>query len=201
MYRPICTPQPKIRTESRGKSVFVQSAERSKTIILSKYGMADMRTRTRTPFETVVEVRGSALHKILSEFYKDAKDMRLSEDPPVVTPQLLYHAATELRLRKREEEAVLPIEKQDHTLTFELDAALTFINGEFALVNPRIETLVRNNEVTSIPFGPSFPPNELVFTMDELSEPTVYRALYHRISEEGVGDRILSLVITCSFVD
>ena len=151
------------------------------------------------PFETVVDIRGSALLRILSQFYQDAEGMRLSEDPPVMEPHDLYHATTELRLRKREEEAVLPKEKQDHTLIFELDAALTFISEEFALEIPRLDTLKRNEEITFDSLWAILPPNELVFKLDELSEPRVYRALYHKDSSEPTGAK--SLEVTCSYVD
>ena len=151
------------------------------------------------PHKTVVDIRGSALLKVLLDFFKDAAGMRLSENPPAIEPNILYHAKTEIRLRKLEEEAILPKEKQDDTLIFELGAALTFIGEEFALETPRIDTLKRNDEITFDSLWAILPPNELIFTTDELSEPCIYRALYHKIKEEPSEG--IFLEITCSFVD
>ena len=114
----------------------------------------------------MVDIRGNSLLKVLMDFFKDAAGMRLSENPPAIEPNTLYHARAELGVRKRAEEAVLPKEKQDSTLIFELDAALTFISQEFALETPRIEGLKQNDEITFDSLWAILPPNELIFAAD-----------------------------------
>ena len=148
----------------------------------------------------MVDIRGSSLLKVLMDFFKDAAGMRLSENPPTIQPNTLYHARAELGLRKRAEEAVLPKENQDSTLIFELDAALTFISEEFALETPRIEGLKQNDEITFDSLWAILPPNELLFAFDQLSEPCVYRSLYHQVLHDE-NSNVISLQITCNCVD
>lgn len=148
----------------------------------------------------MVDIRGSSLLKVLMEFFKDAAGMRLSENPPAIEPNTLYHARAKLVERKGEEEAVLPKEKQDKTLIFELDAALTFINEEFALETPRIEGLKGNDEITFDSLWAILPPNELIFTLDQLSEPRVYRSLYHQVVLGSEPNEVY-VEITCNAVD
>ena len=148
----------------------------------------------------MVDIRGRSLLKVLMDFFKDAAAMRLSENPPSIEPNTLYHATTELRLRKREEEAVLPRENQDATLIVELDAALKFISEEFALETPRIEGLKQNNEITFDSLWAVLPPNELIFATDQLSQPCVYRSLYHQVVKESPVEKVY-LAIFCNNVD
>ena len=148
----------------------------------------------------MVDIRGNSLLKVLMDFFKDAAGMRLSENPPAIQPNILYHARARLMERKGEEEAVLPKEKQDSTLIFELDAALTFINEEFALETQRIEGLKGNDEITFDSLWAILPPNELIFTFDQLSEPCIYRSLYQQVIHERNSNSVYT-EITCSAVD
>ena len=134
------------------------------------------------------------------DFFKDAAGMRLSENPPNIEPNLLYHAITEIRQRKKEEEGILSEEKRDENLIFELDAALTFLKEDFALETPRIEGLKQNDEITFDSLWAILPPNELLFAFDQLSEPCVYRSLYHQVSQDDESG-LNSLKITCNCVD
>ena len=154
------------------------------------------------PFRTTVDIRGrGSLLKVLLDFFKDAAGMRLSENPPTIDSGVLYHAATELRLRKKEEEANLPKEMQDVNLIFELDAALTFLNEEFALDIPRIEGLKQNDEITFDYLWAILPPNELLFMVDELSEPCVCHLLYSYKLEKRDDPNKVYWVILANRVD
>ena len=136
------------------------------------------------------------------DFFKDAAGMRLSENPPAIEPSVLYHATTEIMQRKREEEAVLPKESQDDNLIFELDAALTFLSEEFASERPRIDGLKQNGEITFDSLWAILPPNELLFTIDELSEPRVCRLLYsHVVEKDRVSLDEVYLAIIYNSVD
>ena len=134
------------------------------------------------------------------DFFKDAAGMRLSENPPNIEPNLLYHAMTEIQQRKKEEEAILLKEKRDENLIFELDAALTFLNEEFALEQTRIEGLKQNNEITFDSLWAILPPNELLFRIDSLSEPCVFRLLYHyEVHKNDLTEVYIEIV--CNSVD
>lgn len=183
--------------------MFVKSSDRSNTKISSKYVLVVRRViSAQPPFATMVDIRGNSLLKVLMDFFKDAAGMRLSENPPAIEPNVLYHATTEIMQRKREEEAVLPKENQDNNLIFELDAALTFLSEEFASERPRIDGLKQNGEITFDSLWAILPPNELLFTIDELSEPRVHRLLYSYVVQkpkDSLGG--VYLAVYCNSVD
>lgn len=68
-------------------------------------------------YETLVEVRGKALRDVLKEILKEAEDIRLNEIPAVITPQMLYHCAPQLRVQLETERGA---EMENDDLTFEI---------------------------------------------------------------------------------
>lgn len=183
--------------------MFVKSSVRSNTKISSKYVLVVRRIISgKPPIKTMVDIRGNSLLKVLMDFFKDAAGMRLSENPPAIEPNVLYHATTEIMQRKKEEEAILPVGNQDNNLIFELNAALTFLSEEFASERPRIDGLKQNGEITFDSLWAILPPNELLFTIDQLSEPRVLRFLYSYVvqKDKDSSDEVY-LAIICNSVD
>lgn len=91
-----------------------------------------------------------------------------------IEPKLLYHCASELRLRLEEE---LAKEQKDNDLVFEIQAALQVISEDFAKDEENIQSLLSSGRITFETLWAIVPPNELVYTLDSLSEPCVYRAV------------------------
>ncbi|KAI0967674.1 P-loop containing nucleoside triphosphate hydrolase protein [Xylaria arbuscula] len=146
--------------------------------------------------ETVVDIRGEALRDILATILEGAEGLRLNEKPPVIEPKLLYHCAPKLRLRLESESAAQP---QDSTLIFDLEAALQLIKEDFSGDESSINSLVSKRHITFDFLWAIFPPNELIYTLDQLSEPCVYRAVNHRVRKRPDGSIVF--VISSRKVD
>lgn len=111
-------------------------------------------------------------------------------------PRLLYHAAEKLQVRCQKEESK---PWRDEDLVYELHAALTYFYEEFQFESENIKTLTQKREITFSTLWAILPPNELVFTLDALGEPRVYRAISHELRQNQ--DCSYYLAIVCGFVD
>jgi hypothetical protein len=104
-----------------------------------------------------------------------------------IEPRLLYHCASQLRARLKEELSAIP---KDNALIFDLEAALQFLKEDFSVEETSIKSLVSKGHITFDLLWAIFPPNELVYTLDQLSEPCVYRAVDHRVRRKPDGSVI-----------
>ncbi|KAK0646960.1 P-loop containing nucleoside triphosphate hydrolase protein [Cercophora newfieldiana] len=123
--------------------------------------------------ETLVEVRGRSLRDVLKDILEKAENIRLNETPAVITPQMLYHCAPKLRLRLDTERAK---EEKDGDLIFEIEAALQVVKEDLANEEENLQSLLKSGRITFDTIWAIVPPNELVYTLDSLKQPCVYRA-------------------------
>ncbi|KAE8449801.1 hypothetical protein EG329_007277 [Mollisiaceae sp. DMI_Dod_QoI] len=130
--------------------------------------------------ETLVEIRGDSLKDFLAGLFHGAEGLRLNETPPLMKHSLLFHAAPELRKRLEKEEAS---ENKDGFLIFDIKAALQLVSEDFADVQQSLTSLISKGEITFNELWAIFPPNELVYTLDALSEPHLLRATDHEVRE------------------
>lgn len=89
-----------------------------------------------------------------------------------ITPQMLYHCAPELRVRL---EAERDGEMKDNDLTFEIQAALQVVKEDFSTVEENLQSLLGTGRITFETIWAIVPPNELVYMVDALNQPCVYR--------------------------
>lgn len=76
---------------------------------------------------------------------------------------------------------------------------MKYFHEEFQFESENIKKLTQKREITFSTLWAILPPNELVFTLDTLGEPRVYRAISHEVRQNQ--DCSFYLAIVCGFVD
>ncbi|KAH8723302.1 P-loop containing nucleoside triphosphate hydrolase protein, partial [Phaeosphaeriaceae sp. PMI808] len=142
--------------------------------------------------ETLVDIRGEGLRNILITILEGAEGLRLNEKPPVIKPQLLYHCVPKLRHRLEKEQAN---DSKDDALIFDIQAALQLVGEDFVTEEASIQSLLSSNRITFVTLWAIFPPNELVYTVDRLFQPNVYRAVDYSIKTKPDGSLAFALSI------
>ncbi|KAK4445210.1 ATP-dependent zinc metalloprotease YME1 [Podospora aff. communis PSN243] len=162
------------RTKGGGR-VYTKTVKHAAWQISSKYALVVRQVfNSRGELaEILIEVRAQGLRDVLKAILEGAEDLRLNEKPPVITPQMLYHCAPQLRIRLEAERAE---EKKDDDLVFEIEAALRVIKEDFSNEEENIKSLLASGRITFETLWAVVPPNELVYTVDALNQPCVYRA-------------------------
>jgi hypothetical protein len=103
---------------------------------------------------------------------------------------LLDHCAPQLRARLEEESSTTP---KDNALIFDLEAALQLVKEYFSVEETSIKSLVSKGHITFDLIWAIFPPNELVYTLDQLSEPCVLRAVNHHVEKKLDGSVVFCI--------
>lgn len=85
--------------------------------------------------------------------------------------KLLYHARN--GLQQRLDDAPKVTKNPNEDLVLELEAGLQLLKEELAGTSVSIQSLLNNGEITFNTLWAIFPPGELLFSLDELSEPCV----------------------------
>ena len=147
-----------------------------------------------------VQIKGKLLRDVLVNFFKGVEEARLSESPPVIPPQLLYHAQEELekvlKKAKSERDAENDLDKTEQKeLVFELSTCLKFIQEEYGTAIESLRTMLRKEEITFTTIWQILPPNELVFWKDKLGEPGVYCYESHRVRQRSDGSLYMQMNI------
>jgi len=110
--------------------------------------------------------------------------MRLSEKPPVIEHQDLFHAATGLR---RHLGAALAEEPRNSDLVFDLQAALQIIKEDFTSTQENLDSLLASGRITFDTLWAVTPPNELVYSVDALGGPRVHRTIRSGVERKNDG--------------
>jgi hypothetical protein len=117
------------------------------------------------PTGTEIDIRSSLLKDALSEIYEGIEGMQLNETPPIITPELLFHAREGLVDRVKAEEAKSIPNK---ALVEELSVALQYISEDNASTQASLASLSEYNEITFDLLWALFPPNTTVYTKSNL---------------------------------
>jgi hypothetical protein len=97
--------------------------------------------------------------------YADIEGMQLNETPPIITPELLFHAREKLADRVEAEEAKSTPNK---ALVEELGVALQYISEDYGSTQASLTSLSEHNEITFDLLWALFPPNTTVYTRRNL---------------------------------
>ncbi|KAH7305052.1 P-loop containing nucleoside triphosphate hydrolase protein [Rhexocercosporidium sp. MPI-PUGE-AT-0058] len=173
------------------KYIYVRTSRSSKKIS-GKYALVVRQVfNSREEYEeTVVEIRGEALRDILATMIEGAESLRLNEKPALIEPRLLYHCAPKLRHWLEDEKTA---NMKDDSLIFDIKAALQLIEEDFSMEEASIKSLVTKGEITFETLWAIYPPNELAYTLDALSEPCVFRVVGHRIQKKLDGSVVFQI--------
>ena len=170
------------------------SIESDKAKKFSKYVLIVIKKVNHQGLVTDVEVqvRGKLLRDVLAKIFSGVEEARLSETPPIIPPQLLYHARDELHKRRAENETrtILGTDTDDtqrNEFVFELSAAIKLIDDEYGNNIKSISTMLQEKEITFETLWQILRPNELVFWKDELGEPGIYRYESHSVKQDNSG--------------
>lgn len=120
----------------------------------------------------------------LLDIFKDVEGMRLSEKPPVIVHQHLFHAAMGLRQHL---DAALTKEPRNSDLVFDLQAALQVIKEDFTSTQENLDSLVASGRITFDTLWAVTPPNELVYSADALGGPRVHRTIRSGLAQKDDG--------------
>jgi len=97
---------------------------------------------------------------------------------------MLYYSAAKLRLRL---EVELAKDEKNADLVFEIEAALQVTKEDFAKDEENLQSLLKSGKITFETLWAIVPPNELIYTLDALSEPCVYRAARSAVCQMSDG--------------
>lgn len=110
--------------------------------------------------------------------------MRLSEKPPVIVHQHLFHAAAGLRQRL---DAALTEDPRNNDLIFDLEAALQVIKDDFTSTQENLDSLLARRRITFDALWSVTPPNELVYSTGALGGSRVHRVIRSGVSKKDDG--------------
>jgi hypothetical protein len=143
------------------------------------------------PTGTEIDIRSTLLKDALSEIYEGIEGMQLNETPPVISPELLFHAREGLANRVKTEEAKSTPNK---ALVEELGVALQYISEDYASTQASLASLSEHNEITFDLLWALFPPNTTVYTKSNLlREHQICRLQKGEYGQTATGAKFYSL--------
>jgi len=117
------------------------------------------------PTGTEIDIRSTVLKEALADIFEGVEGLQLNETPPIISPELLFHAREGLVDRVKAEEAK-PIPNK--TLVDELGVALQYISEDYASTQASLTSLSEHDEITFDLLWALFPPNTTVHTKNNL---------------------------------
>src|SRR5205814_1507769 len=90
------------------------------------------------PTGTEIDIKSTLLKDALAEIYEGIEGLQLNESPPVITPELLFHARDGLADRIKNEE-LKP--NPNKALVDELGVALEYISHDYASTQATLASL------------------------------------------------------------
>ncbi|KAL3442972.1 hypothetical protein BJX65DRAFT_312274 [Aspergillus insuetus] len=136
--------------------------------------------------EWAIDIRGEHLLKILSEAYHNVDHLRFFERTTLdsTSVNLLFYEQHTFHERLMDAEAA---QCPDHDLIFELKAVSAFIQKYFHEKTPELSLLSQSRVIFDTVWA-VFRPNEMVFGIDRLQQPQVFRLKdsHYGKTKEGV---------------
>jgi hypothetical protein len=112
-----------------------------------------------------IDIKSQLLRDALADIFEGVEGLQLNESPPIITPELLFHARQGLADRVRVEE-VNPTPNK--ALVEEIGVALQYILEDHAATEATLASLSKHNEITYNLLWALFPPNTTVYTKSNL---------------------------------
>lgn len=117
------------------------------------------------PTGTEIDIKSTLLKDALADIFDGIEGLQLNETPPVITPELLFHAREGLAVRVEAESAKKAPNK---ALVEELGVALQYIAQDYASTQASLTSLAEHDEITFDLLWALFPPNTIVYTRSNL---------------------------------
>ncbi|KAF2132112.1 P-loop containing nucleoside triphosphate hydrolase protein [Dothidotthia symphoricarpi CBS 119687] len=117
------------------------------------------------PTGTEIDVKSTLLKDALSEIFEGVEGLTLNESPPVVSPELLFHARQGLSDRIKAEETKASPNK---ALIDELGVAVQFVAEHFSTTLETLDCMALQNEITFSLLWTLFPAKTTVYTKSNL---------------------------------
>ncbi|KAH7406173.1 P-loop containing nucleoside triphosphate hydrolase protein [Phaeosphaeria sp. MPI-PUGE-AT-0046c] len=117
------------------------------------------------PTGTEIDIRSSLLKDALADIFDGIEGLQLNETPPVISPELLFHAREGLAARV---EAETGKESSNKVLVEEVGVALQYIAQDYASTQASLTSLAEHDEITFDLLWALFPPNTTVYTKSNL---------------------------------
>lgn len=117
------------------------------------------------PTGTEIDIKSTLLKDALAEIFDGIEGLQLNETPPVISPELLFHARDGLAERVKAEEAK---EAPNKILIDEVGVALQYIAQDYATTQANLSSLAEHDEITFDLLWALFPPNTTVYTKSNL---------------------------------
>ncbi|KAI0180993.1 P-loop containing nucleoside triphosphate hydrolase protein [Hypoxylon sp. FL1284] len=118
-----------------------------------------------------VDIRGPRLQKALLNLNKDTEGFGFQKDPPEVDPRILYHSLGGLEKLLEEAERASPV---DEEMIFELRAGIQFVHEHFEDTFSSLKTLLPTYQINFENLWTLYPPNTVVWTIDEFKHLRAY---------------------------
>lgn len=125
------------------------------------------------PSGTEIDIKSEPLKDALADIFEGIEGLQLNETPPIISPELLFHARHGLADRVKVEEA----KPTPHRATKdELGVALQYIAEDYASTQASLTSLLEHDEITFDLLWAIFPPNVTVYTKNNLlREPQILK--------------------------
>jgi hypothetical protein len=117
------------------------------------------------PTGTEIDIKSSLFRDALAEIFEGIEGLQLNESPPIINPELLFHARDGLAARVKAEESKTSPNKP---LVDELGVALQYIAQDYASTQASLASLSEHDEITFDLLWALFPPNSTVYTKSNL---------------------------------
>lgn len=147
---------------------------------------------------THVEINSRCLSRVLQDIIPDAEYLALGQEKSEVTGETLWHVCPALRARL-DRERVKDHRARDDEVIRDIEAALDFLQGEYATTTSQLTALERKGLITYDLLWCLFPPSVEVYTHDNaLHEPQVLRCKSYSYQEdERTGQKCFAVHSEC----
>jgi hypothetical protein len=112
-----------------------------------------------------IDIKSTLLKDALADIFDGIEGLQLNETPPIISPELLFHAREGLASRVKAEEAK---ETPNKAVVDELGVALQYITQDYASTQASLDSLSEHDEISFDLIWALFPPNTTVYTKNNL---------------------------------
>lgn len=147
---------------------------------------------------THVEINSRCLSRVLQDIIPDAEYLALGQEKSEVTGETLWHVRPALRARL-DRERVKDHRARDNVVISDIEAALDFLQEEYATTKSQLTELERKGLITYDLLWCLFPPSVEVYTHENaLHEPQVLRCKSYSYQEdERTGQKSFAVHSEC----
>ncbi|KAH7078952.1 P-loop containing nucleoside triphosphate hydrolase protein [Paraphoma chrysanthemicola] len=143
------------------------------------------------PSGTEIDIKSEHLKNALTDIFEGIEGLQLNESPPIISPELLFHARQGLTDRVKAEEAKPSPNK---VVVDELGVALQYISEDYASTQASLTSLSEHDEITFDLLWALFPPNSIVYTKSNLMrEPQILKLQKGEFGQLPSGARYYAL--------